>query len=995
MRPQADRPNPLQFGNPFNRRRVVLIGIVAIIVALIASARAIAGVYTDFLWFDQLGFSSVWRSVLGAKISLGVLFTVLFFALCWASLAVADRIAPEFRTYLPGEEGLERLSDILRDHRRLVRTAVSGVFALLVGPAMVGQWKDWVLFRHSQTVGVRDAQFKKDVSFYLFRLPFLSAAVAWAFTALVLITVITAGSHFLNGGVRLNSAGVRVSSAVKAHLSVLLALVALAKAAGYWLNRYELALSTNGYVNGAGYTDIKARLPALSLLVAISLISVVLFVVNIRLRGVTLPVIAVGLWLLVSIVVAGVYPRVLQAIVKSSQFEREKKYIDRNIQATRASFGLADVKIANFNLDPTETPASASLLTDPSVQNLRLLEPSVDIAGGAFTRLQQVAPYFRFSDIDVDRYVINGKSTPVLISVRELDSGFNDITSWVKRRLNFTHGFGVAIAAANNTTADGQPNFLVRNLPPEGAIAFTQPRVYFGEHFDSHAIVGTKAREVDFTDRTGKDRSFSYDGKGGVVISSIARKVAFALRFADTNLLISNQVTPSSRMMYVRNIRDRAQLAAPFLHYDADPYPVVLNGRIVWVLDGYTTSTRYPYSQATSGEGGLVDSFNYVRNSVKVVIDAYDGTTSFFVIDEKDPVIRTYRSAFPKLFRTGAELDTAYPGLRAHFRYPEDLFRVQSAMFGQYHVTTAAQLFNKNDRWDISKDPGSSISGTRADPTAVTASRRMPAVYVLSGLPGQEGQRFFLQENLVPFSADDTQQNLRAVFVAESDPKNYGTLRAFVMPRNVQIDGPSLAADRMSAYNDVSVKESQLGVSGSEIRYANVQVIPVGKSLLYVRPMFVENKDSKLPLLTYVIVQFRDRIGFAKTLREALGQLVGGTGTAPTPTGSGKPTGSTGTSTTLPGSAPVPTLPPDASLATLTVDQLVTQAASAYDDAQVALAAKKLDAYQAKVDEMGRLLQEAQRRTTTSTAAPSASTPAPTTSVVGTASPSATTTSAP
>ena len=979
MRP--DGPRPIPFRVPINRRRIVVIATIAVLIALLSSVRAIAGAYTDFLWFDQLGFASVWRGVVGAKVSLGLLFTLLFFVGSWVSLAVANRLAPKSLSFMPGEEVLERIHELLGARNVLGRTIVSALLALVAGPSMVGQWNDWVLFRHAQTVGIKDPQFKRDIGFYLFKLPFLSAAVAWTFTALIIITLVTGAAHFVNGGIRVQPGSIRVTNAVKAHLSVLLALVALAKAGGYWLNRFELTLSTNGYVQGAGYTDLKARLPALTLLTAISLASVVLFVVNIRMRGWTLPTIAVGLWLLVSIAVGAIYPRALQAIVKSSQFDKEQPYIERNINATRAAFGLQNVTVVEQPYDDSGAVNTAKATADlnksaDTVSNIRLWEPTAAIAGGTFTKLQQVAGYYRFRDVDVDRYTIDGKVKPVIVSVRELDPDFNEITSWVKRRLNFTHGYGVAMAAANQATEEGQPEFLVQNLPPVGSFKFTQPRVYFGEHFDSYAIGGTKALEVDFTDKNGVDQTFSYDGEGGVRVKSIFRKAAFALRFADPNLLISNQVTASSRILYVRNVRERAQMAAPFLKYDADPYPVVIDGRIVWVLDAYTTSTRYPYAQQTTGLGllgadsGLSSSFNYVRNSVKVVVDAYTGVTRFFVVDDKDPIAKAYRSAFPNLFEPRSQVDKLYPGLRAHFRYPEDMFRIQSSMYAQYHVSTARQLFNKNDRWDISKDPGSVVAGDNANTGGQAA--RMPAYYLLAQLPGSDKQRFSVQQSLVPFSQNDSQQNLRAIMVGESDPDRYGQIKAYVFPRDEQIFGPSIAADRMSAFQEVSVKESQLGLRGSSVRYGNLQVLMVGDSLLYVRPMFVENKDSNLPLLTYVIVLFHGRIGFQPTLAEALKQAlepnaatVDGPGTTTTPAdvGSTPSTTKVTTPTVVAATVVAATGPLTAAdLAKLSTPEVLVRASAAYDAAQVALAARKLDVYQAKVDEMGQLVTEAVKR---------------------------------
>ncbi|HET7490127.1 MAG TPA: UPF0182 family protein [Acidimicrobiales bacterium] len=941
------------------------------------SMRGIAGFWTTYLWFDELHLTSVWRGVLGIKIVLVLVFTGAFFALMWANLLIADRLAPRFRAMGPEDELVHRYRQMVGPHAGKVRFGVAALFALLAGTGVSSKWHDWLLFRNAVNFGVKDPQFHRDIGYFVFRLPFLSFLVDWTFVAVVIVLIVTVVAHYLNGGIRMQAPSQRVTPQVKAHISVLLACLALLKALGYYLQRFELSFSTNGVVDGGTYSDVKARLPAIQLLIIISLTAAVLLFVNIWRKGWALPVIAVGLWALISVVVGAIVPAFIQKFtVEPSELAKERPYIERNIKATRAALGLDQVKTVPFNynesLNATELADNAE-----TVRNVRLWDPAY--VEQTFQKLQAIRSYYKFNDVDIDRYDLDGRKTQTIVSARELNSSDLPSQSWVNRHLTFTHGFGALVAPANAVTADGQPKFSLNDIPPVGTPALAQPRLYYGENTGGYAVVKTKQREIDYQDKdTGATKFSSYNGTGGVTLSSPWRRLAFAARFADWNMLISGLITPHSKIVFLRDIGDRVRTAAPFLRYDADPYPVVVDGKLLWVQDAYTTTSRYPYGQRAQndrlpGGSGLRTSFNYVRNSVKVVTDAYNGTMTFYVVDGKDPLIKAYQKAFPKLFTPGAKMPEE---LRSHLRYPEDLFRVQTTMYGKYHIENPSEFYNGGDAWDISQDPGSGspsvTSSTTVAPTpgATTPGlvggsakgARMDPTYLLLRLPEDNTESFLILQPFVPRSTDDQQQNLSAFLVAKSDPGEYGQLQAFVLPRGRQIDGPALVDARAAADPDISHEITLLNQQGSEVRLGNVQVIPVETSLLYMRPLYVQSSRNPLPEFKRAIVVFGDKQVIAESLAGALTKIFGAApatleetpGQTPVTTTPGQPTN---------GNSPV-------------VVQYLADAQVAYDAAQAALKGGDLAEYQKQINVVGEKVKQAQAA---AGATPSTTTPTSTT----------------
>jgi uncharacterized protein len=1001
MRATSDLP---QRSRRATRGRVLIVAVILLFI-LITSLRSIADFYTDYLWFEELKFTSVFRGVLVVQVLLAVVFCVLFFALMWGNLVIADRLAPRFRPTGPEDELVQRYREALGTHANAVRVVVAVVFALFAGIGTRSQWNNWVLFRHATSFGVKDPQFGRDVSFFVFKLPFINFFIGWLFVSIVITLVVTVVFHYLNGGIRVQSPVQRVTPQVKAHISVLLGGLALVKAVGYWFERFSLDLSTKHVVDGATYTSVHADLPAMTLLILIAVFAAGLFIYNIYQKGWTLPIIAVGLWGLVWILVGLVYPWAIQTFkVKPAEIVREKPYIQRNINATRAAYDLTNVATHAFSgsgtLQATDfTPGSTD---DTTISNVRLLDPGY--VNNAFNKLQEIKTYYTFPDLDTDRYQIGGVLTPTLIAVREISE--NDVPGgFVNQKLEYTHGYGLALSPSNNTgvQADGTPNFVVSDIPPvsaKGAPTLNvQPRVYYGEQGGNYVITDSAQPELDYLNATtGNQVNYQYTGTGGVAMGSWLRRAAFALRFGDINLVLSGLVTSKSRIQYVRNISERVHKAAPFLKYDADPYAVLVNGSIYWIYDAYTVTDQYPYSQQAdttrvAAGSGLSGTFNYVRNSVKVVIDAYNGSMKFYVVDPSDPIIETYEKAFPDLFTPGNQMPAA---LQAHVRYPEDLFEIQTNMYGRYHLTDPTDFYTQGNAWTISQDPGegppstTSNSGSTvnaAGQVVLNRQPRMPPVYSLITLPGETNQTFAILQPFVPVSPSDKQQNLTAIMTAQPDPNGFSQMDVYYTPAGQQIDGPALVNAAINANPDISKEITLLNTNGSSVVFGNVVTVPIKQSVLYVQPLYVQSASNPVARLDDVIVVYQGAAYHGGTLDSALcGTPFGAPfcdmpdGQVPSPSSNTNGnSGSTGTPTTSPTSVP----------ASSTVQQLLADAQTHFQNANNALSATppNLGTYQTEIAAAQSDVNEAAQL---SGAAPTTTVPAGSAST--TSVPSATTT---
>jgi uncharacterized membrane protein (UPF0182 family) len=950
-------------------RTLLIIGIIAAFI-LLTSLRGIAGFYTDYLWFDSLDQTGVWRGILGAKLSLALIFMAGFFLLAWSNLLIADRIAPPFRLAGPEDELLERYHDIVDDRMGWLRIVICVLLAIIAGSGVSSEWNSWVLFTHGGDFGVEDPQFHNDIGFYVFRLPFLSFVVDWLFASLLIVIIVTAVAHYLNGGIRVQPPSPRVTPQVKAHLSVLLAVLALIKTGDYWLQRFELTTSTRGIVDGASYTDVRAQLPALNLLVLISLCAAALFVVNIFRRGWTLPAVAVGLWMFVAVVAGGIYPQYVQRFqVQPNESARERPYIQRNIKATRDALGLSDVQTQRF--ERQKNPADVQLAgAEPTVRNIRLWDPSARLSGQTFQQLQRIRNFYNINDVDVDRYSIDGQPAQVNVGVRTINPDGVPGDSWEAAHLAYTHGYGMVMAPSN--AAEGnEPQFVLGEIPQKEAkgLDLKKPGIYFGEDLDGYIVVNTNRDEIDYQDEQGETQFATYQGADGVQTNSLVRRAAFALRFGDLNPLISDFMTDNSRVVYVRDVVDRVTKLAPFLAADNDPYPVLVDGRVKWVVDLYTTTSRYPYAQMAdtdqlASSSGLNHRFNYVRNSVKATVDAYDGTVTFYVMDKDDPIIEAYRDAFPDLFTDDSMPDE----LLAHLRYPEDIFRVQTAAYARYHLDDPDEFFNQNDAWRVARDPGTAgadpatrVTNEQGQTTGAQAPRIAP-YYQLLQLPTESGEvskqaEMVLMRSFVPFSEDDRSQLLTAFMAARMDPDHYGELVVYEMPPSDLPDGPGLAAAAIRADENVARDQTELGQRGSEVLYGNLLLVPVDNALLYVQPFYVLSEDEarQLPQLEKVIVNFGDTVVIEDTLQEALVALFGErVATQERPGTEGQPA--------PPGETPPPpeqggTAADDAARLLAQANQLFAQADAALTDGDLAKFQQLLTQARALVTEANQLLR--------------------------------------
>ena len=924
-----------------------------VLVLLFASLHTFAVFYTDALWFSSLNLHSVWLKLFEIKAGLLIAFSAIFAVLLLVSLLVAERLAPKGPSIDAEDEFVKRYREVIGPYSRWLRAVVVIVLSFIVGSQALGQWQNWILFRNSTPFNATDPQFHRNVGYFVFTLPFQQFVIHWTLVALVVVLLVTALSHYLNGGIRLQGQRPRVRPAVKAHLSVILGLIALTKAVGYYLARFNLDLSSNGYVQGAGYTDVHARLPALELLILVSLAAAALLIYNIRRQGWALPILGVGLWFLVALTAGTIYPAAVQALkVNPAQNTLERPYIQRNIDATRAAMGIQHVTSEPYAASSSLTAAQLSA-DSGTLANVRLWDPLQ--TQPTYDKQQDTRSYYQFNSLAIDRYQVNGQETPTVVGVREINDQDLPSTSWVNTTLQYTHGYGMIVSPSNVQTSTGTPQFALGYVPPistEGLPQVTQPSVYFGLNNTGYVVANTKQPEIDYQLTNGTNIETHYKGDGGVQLSSFFKQVMFAVRFNDINLLISSQITSDSRLMFDRGVQARVSKAAPFLNLDADPYPVLVGGHIEWVQDAYTTTDNYPYAQnadtgAVAQGSGLSGNFNYVRNSVKVVIDAYTGKMTFYVMDPNDPIIETYEKAFPGMFTPSSKMPA---DLRAHLRYPEDIFTVQATMYGKYHIVKASSFYSAADAWTLSPDPGSG-SPLQAAATTQTVNAqgqvvstgqlvRMSPIYQVMRIPGETTQSFNLLDALVPVSTGSQIQTLSGFMVAGSDPGHYGQLQMFVTPRDNPVNGPAIVAAKISATPTVSGQISLLNQNGSSVLLGNVLMIPVANALLYVQPLYVESSRNPFPVLQRVIAVYGNQpAAIGNSLSSALTQLFA----APVQA-----------SPTTPGSST--TLSPQA-------QALLAQAQAAYTQSQVDLKAGNLGNYQTDINSMESYLQQVQALT--------------------------------
>jgi len=943
---------------PSRGRRLVTLVVVAFFVVVLV-ARWVATLWTDYLWYDSLNQVQVWRTLVFTRVILVVVASAVGFGLFVVNLWVVDRLSPRgmIMPGTPDEELLERYQIWVEPRAARVRLITSAFFGILIGLGAAAWWQDWLSFRFGSAFGKADPIFGHDVGLYVFDVPLFRDLFGWFFQLLLVLTLVVVAVHYLNGGIAVQRPSGRTSPAVKAHISLLLASLVLLKAVGYQLDKWDLLYSTRGRVFGASFTDVHAQIPALNLLIIITFVATIILLVNLRFRGWTLPIVAVGLWLVTSIAVGGIYPALVQRFrVIPDEVNKEAPFVAHNIEFTREAYGLTDTEVRSFAAT-NDLTAEAIAANPGTIDNIRLWDPGV--LQKTYRQLQNIRTYYNIFDVDVDRYAIDQRTTQVMLSVRELEEGSIPEGGWVNEHLVYTHGFGTILSRANDVTADGKPDLLIRDMPPvnlsgDPSLDVTQPRIYFSEGASSKFVIaGSHQPEVDFPLGTAGEnvQTNSYDGKGGVPLGNFFRRLAWALRFGDLDTLISGQVGSDSRVLMVRNIRERIHRLAPFLYGDADPYTVIIDGRLKWVLDLYTVTNRYPYSTFADttrlNRGpGLPDDFNYIRNSVKAVVDAFDGEMSFYVIDPTDPLIRLNERVFPGLFRPAEEMP---PELVSHLRYPEDLFRVQTDIYRLYHVTNPKQFFSNVDPWQIARDPSNSprpqLRGRFIDSKGKEFNPMLP-YYLLMKLPGEKDVSFLLMQ---PFTPRD-RPNMVAFMVAKSGPlSEYGRKIQYALPADSQVDGPGQVGDFVNQDPVVSAEFTLLGQQGSQVIQGNMLVIPIEESLLYVQPIYIEasgtgSPETGIPQFKRVVISYNGRIEIADSLQEAFAAIFGQPGE-----GGGTGGGGTGGGGTQPPSGSV----------SQQIAQLLAQAQQAFLDADAALRRGDLAMYANKVEEARKAVEAA------------------------------------
>lgn len=964
-----------------HRRRYVILLAVVLLIVILLSLHTLASIYTDALWFGSVHLGSVWHRLFDVKLGMFLVFGAVFFVVLWASLFVVHRLAPSELALGPEDELVRRYQHAVAPHSAVLRTIVALVCAAIAASSTLGQWQNYLLFRYGVSFGVKDPQFHKDIGFFVFRLPFLSFLVNWSFFSLVVITLLTVVAHYFEGGIRLHREPPRVAPQVKVHLSVLLALLALVKVAGYVLARYQLDTSSNGYVQGAGYTDVHARLPAFELLIWVSVAAAIVLLVNIRMRGWLLPVLAVGMWAFVAVVAGAIYPAVLQALkVNPAQDALERPYIQRNIQATRAAFDLNKVKQEPFAAD--QQVSQTELNTDlQSLNDVRLWDPSQ--TAETFTKQQQTRGYYTFNTLTTDRYMVHGVLTPVLIGVRQINDSDLPAQGWVNTHLEYTHGYGAIVALANQSSAGGEPVFGISNVPDQsrdGLPTITQPEIYYGlpdatGGTAQYVVADSKQAEIDYQLANGVTKTTHYRGGGGVRLDNFLTRAAFAVRFGDVNLLISDQITSNSRLLMYRNIQHAIETASPFLSLDSDPYPVIVGGQIDWVQSAYTTSSEYPYSQNADtailpSNSGIPSTVNYIRNSVDVVVNAYTGKMTYYVMDPSDPIIRTWERIFPKMFTPASKMPV---GLRSQLRYPKDIMMLQAQTYGRYHLTNPQAFYNAANAWTLSQDPGSG-SPTQLAQTIYTENaqgqlistgqtQRMEPLYEVVQLPGQRSPSFTLIDAFVPYSSSNAVQNLSGFMSASSDFGAYGTayggLTVYATPPGQDVDGPALVEGRIQENSAVSQEISLLNRDGSSVELGNVLMVPVGQSMLYFRPLYVKASRNAVPELQYVIAVYSsvggndNVVAMSTTLSGAIAKVFSGTSVT-VPTSPSSPSSSSST-------PPASTLPADQQ-----VQSLIQQAVTDFTNAQNDLRSLNYAQYGADEAALQQVLQELRAAATAS-----------------------------
>ncbi|SCE76080.1 hypothetical protein GA0070558_105150 [Micromonospora haikouensis] len=898
-----------------SRRGRVTIGVLVGVFVLFTLLGWGVQAWTDWLWFDEVRYTQVFTGVLATRLLLFLVVGLAMALVVGGNLWLAHRLRPKLRPHSLEQATLERYRMVLGPRLGLWISLVALVVGLFAGLSAQSRWNQWLLFRNGGDFGVKDPEFGVDVGFYVFQLPFWRYVLGVGFTAVVLALLGALAVHYIFGGVRLQGVGDRMTNAARAHLSTLVAVFVLLKAVAYVLDRRSMLLEYNegAKLYGAGYADINALLPAKEILAYISVVVAIAIIVfsNAVMRNLVWPGISLALLGVSAVAIGGIYPWAVQTFeVKPSAKDKEAPYIERSIDATRAAFGLADTKIQPYAASNLVPPAS--LGTDASVvPNVRLLDPQ--LVSETYTQLQQVRGFYDFGPkLDIDRYAVDGKTSDYVVGVREVNYGelTDQQNTWINRHTVYTHGYGLVAAPANQVVCGGQPYFVSGFLGEKTQeacsaqteqIPATQPRIYYGERMEpeDYAIVGQanpeRNAEFDRPTQTGGEQYYTYTGEGGVEIGSFSRRLLYAIKEQESNFLLSEAVNENSKLLYVRNPRDRVEKVAPFLTLDGDPYPAVVGGRVQWIVDGYTTAATYPYAERVNLQSETTDELtgrgtfqlarenvNYIRNSVKATVDAYDGTVRLYEFDQTDPVLKAWNKAF------GGDLvlpnDKIPAELREHFRYPADLFKVQRNLLTKFHVTDPGDFYSAQDFWQVPNVPDNPDGG-----------QKQPPYYLWTQFPGQAAPRFQLTSAVTP----NGRQNLAAL-ISGSYVDGKPQLEVLELPDQTRISGPVQVHQQMTNNANIRQQLNLLSSNQAQVQYGNLLSLPFGDGMLYVEPVYVKsNQQDAYPLLQKVLLSYGDGgsyVVLANNLTDGIKQLVeqgkqAAEGGTPPPTGGTPPPG--------------------------------------------------------------------------------------------------------
>ncbi len=850
----------------------------AVLAVLAMAFVMFAGFWTDWLWYRSVHYSSVFTTTLWTKIGLFFVFGLLMAAAVGVNIWLAHKMRPPLSAMSMEQQSLDRYRMGIAPYKRWLLLAITSLVGLIAGASASGQWRTWLMWVNGVPFHQKDPQFHLDVSFYAFDLPWYRFLLGFGFAAAVLSLIAAALTHYLYGGLRITSPGARATAAATGHLSVLLGIFVALKAVAYWLDRYGLAVKssdfkTTGNWTGLRYVDANAYLPAKTILFCIAVICALLFFATLWRRTWQLPVIGFGLMVLSAILIGGLYPAIVQKFqVQPNEQAKEAPYVEKNLKATREAYGIDGTDVTDYPGAST-TKDKIKLRDDAdNAASIRLMDPNV--VSPTFQQLQQVRNYYGFpSNLDVDRYSKDGKDQDTVIGLRELNLEGIPKNNWINDHFRYTHGYGVVAAKGTEADSEGRPVFTEYNLPSRGDLGQYQQQIYYGEKTTQYSIVGGPQKEIDYSDDSG-EKTTSYQGKSGVSLSSPVNRAAYAVAFGEPQILYSGAIGDGSRILYNRTPKERVEAVAPWLTIDGDAYPAVVDGKIQWIVDAYTTTNGYPYASRTTLGDTTADSLtaannqravvaqqnqvNYIRNSVKATVDAYTGQVKLYQWDTKDPVLKTWMKAFPN---TVQSKDSISPSLMAHLRYPQDLFKVQRELLTRYHVKDAQTFLSGSEVWQIPDDP------TNESGDAV------PPYYLSMKLPGQTSQAFSLTTTMTPNGRD----NLSAFMSvnAEAGTGDYGRITILKLPTGRTVDGPKRVQSQFNSEPSIAETISLLERGHSKVEYGNLLTVPLDGGLLYVEPVYVRGGDLKYPLLRKVLVTFGGRTAFEDTLGEALSKVFG------------------------------------------------------------------------------------------------------------------------